>query len=107
MAYFLDFDERALKEWRKLGSTVREQLKKKLVEVLESPRIEANKLRGMPDCYKIKLRSSGYRLVYQVIDEKVVVFVILLGKENARKYIARRSNAFSEPKHDISVSHRW
>ncbi len=27
MAYFLDFDERALKEWRKLGSTVREQLK--------------------------------------------------------------------------------
>ena len=63
MAYFLDFDERALKEWRKLGSTVREQLKKKLVEVLESPRIEANKLRGMPDCYKIKLRSSGYRLV--------------------------------------------
>ncbi|EJF4378537.1 type II toxin-antitoxin system mRNA interferase toxin, RelE/StbE family, partial [Shigella flexneri] len=23
MAYFLDFDERALKEWRKLGSTVR------------------------------------------------------------------------------------
>ncbi|EFV6472658.1 MAG: type II toxin-antitoxin system mRNA interferase toxin, RelE/StbE family, partial [Streptococcus vestibularis] len=21
MAYFLDFDERALKEWRKLGST--------------------------------------------------------------------------------------
>lgn len=67
MAYFLDFDERALKEWRKLGSTVREQLKKKLVEVLESPRIEANKLRGMPDCYKIKLRSSGYRLVYQVI----------------------------------------
>lgn len=30
MAYFLDFDERALKEWRKLGSTVREQLKKRL-----------------------------------------------------------------------------
>ncbi|MDK5270788.1 hypothetical protein P9955_26600, partial [Serratia nevei] len=55
MAYFLDFDERALKEWRKLGSTVREQLKKKLVEVLESPRIEANKLRGMPDGTVAKL----------------------------------------------------
>ncbi|WP_454538298.1 type II toxin-antitoxin system RelE family toxin [Escherichia coli] len=84
MAYFLDFDERALKEWRKLGSTVREQLKKKLVEVLESPRIEANKLRGMPDCYKIKLRSSGYRLVYQVI-----VFVISVGKRE-------RSEVYSE-----------
>ena len=89
MAYFLDFDERALKEWRKLGSTVREQLKKKLVEVLESPRIEANKLRGMPDWYKIKLRSSGYRLVYQVIDEKVVVFVISVGKRE-------RSEVYSE-----------
>ncbi|MCV5696679.1 type II toxin-antitoxin system mRNA interferase RelE, partial [Escherichia coli] len=73
----------------KLGSTVREQLKKTLVEVLESPRIEANKLRGMPDCYKIKLRSSGYRLVYQVIDEKVVVFVISVGKRE-------RSEVYSE-----------
>jgi len=89
MAYLLDFDERALKEWRKLGSTVREQLKKKLAEVLESPRIEANKLRGMPDCYKIKLRFSGYRLVYQVIDEKVVVFVISVGKRE-------RSEVYSE-----------
>ena len=71
---------RALKEWRKLGSTIREQLKNKLSEVLESPRIEANKLRGMPKCYMIKLRFSGYRLVYQVIDEKVIVFVISAGK---------------------------
>jgi len=80
MMYHLDFDQRALREWRKLGSTIREQFKKKLAEVLESPRIEANKLRGMPDCYKIKLRSSGYRLVYQVIDERVVVFVVTVGK---------------------------
>lgn len=89
MTWHLDFDERALKEWRKLGSTVREQLKKKLAEVLESPRIEANKLRGLPDCYKIKLRSSGYRLVYQVLDEKVVVFVVLLEKESAQTSIQK------------------
>ena len=89
MTYLLDFDERALKEWRKLSSTVREQLKKKLAEVLESPRIEANKLRGMSDCYKIKLQSSGYRLVYQVVDEKVVVFVISVGKRE-------RSEVYSE-----------
>ena len=35
MVYFLDFDERALKEWRKLGSRVRKNLKKKLAEVLK------------------------------------------------------------------------
>ncbi|MDR9892515.1 type II toxin-antitoxin system RelE/ParE family toxin [Pseudenterobacter timonensis] len=89
MAYLLEFDERALKEWRKLGVTVREQLKKKLAEVIECPRIEANKLRGMPDCYKIKLRSSGYRLVYQVLDERVVVFVVSVGKRE-------RSDVYSE-----------
>jgi mRNA interferase RelE/StbE len=33
-----------------------------------------------PDCYKIKLRSSGYRLVYQVIDQQVVVFVVAVDK---------------------------
>jgi mRNA interferase RelE/StbE len=88
MAYFLEFDERALREWRKLGSTVREQLKKKLAEVLDSPRIEAHKLRGMPDCYKIKLKSSGYRLVYQVIDEKVVVFVIAVGRREKKEVYA-------------------
>lgn len=70
MTYNLDFDRRALKEWHKLGETVRQQFKKKLLEVIKNPRVEANKLRDLPDCYKIKLRSAGYRLIYQVQDEK-------------------------------------
>jgi len=32
------------------------------------------------DRYKIKLRASGYRLVYQVYDTDVVVEVIAVGK---------------------------
>ncbi len=80
MTYSLEFDSRALKEWRKLGDTVREQFKKKLTEVLLQPRIEANRLRSLPDCYKLKLRSSGYRLVYQVIDREVVVFVVAVDR---------------------------
>lgn len=87
MSYLLDFDERALKEWRKLGETVRNQFKKKLANILEAPHIEANKLRGMPDCYKIKLRSAGYRLIYQVQDEKVIIFVVSVGKrEHSEAY---------------------
>jgi Cytotoxic translational repressor of toxin-antitoxin stability system len=35
---------------------------------------------GCHDCYKIKLKSSGYRLVYQVRDEVVMVFVVAIGK---------------------------
>ena len=82
MTYSLEFDARALKEWQRLGDTVREQLKKKLAEVLVNPRVEANRLHSLPDCYKIKLRSSGYRLVYQVIDHEVVVFVIAVDRRD-------------------------
>lgn len=80
MSWYLEFDERALKEWRKLGSPIREQFKKKLAQILVAPRIEANRLRDLPDCYKIKLRSVGYRLVYQVQDEKITVFIVSVGK---------------------------
>ena len=47
---------------------------------LEVPRVESTRLSGMQDCYKIKLRSIGYRLVYQVRDEELVVSVIAVGK---------------------------
>lgn len=93
MTYSLEFDARALKEWKKLGNTVRQQLKKKLAEVLLNPRIEANRLHSLPDCYKIKLRSSGYRLVYQVIDHEVVVFVVAVDRrerEQAYRKAAER-----------------
>ncbi|MCF5084158.1 type II toxin-antitoxin system mRNA interferase toxin, RelE/StbE family [Pseudomonas gessardii] len=87
MTYSLEFDQRALKEWQKLGDTIRQQFKKKLAEILESPRIEANRLRELSDCYKVKLRSAGFRLIYQVIDQEVVVFVVAIDKrENDAAY---------------------
>lgn len=73
MTYSLEFLPSALKEWEKLGHTMREQLKKKLRERLELPKVPADALREMPNHYKIKLRASGYRLVYRVEDERVVV----------------------------------
>jgi len=82
MRYKLEFDQRALKEWYKLDSTIQAQLRKKLAQILESPKIEANRLREFDNCYKIKLRQSGYRLVYQVQDDRVVVFVIAIGKRD-------------------------
>lgn len=85
MSYELVFDRRALKEWRKLGDTVRRQFKCKLVECLETPRIEANRLRELPNCYKIKLRSAGYRLIYQVDDGAVVVLVVAIGRRDGNK----------------------
>ncbi len=87
MIYSLEFKESALKEWSKLDGSIREQFKKKLVERLEFPRVESSRLSGMPDCYKIKLKNAGYRLVYQVDDMRIVVIVVAVGKrENLTVY---------------------
>lgn len=87
MTYKLKFEKRAWKEWEKLGHPVKEQFKKKLEERLQNPRVPSAKLSGYADRYKIKLRSVGYRLVYQVFDEEVVVSVIAIGKrENSDVY---------------------
>jgi mRNA interferase RelE/StbE len=80
MSYSLAFRESALKEWKKLDPPIREQFKKKLAERLERPRVESARLSGMPDCYKIKLKSAGYRLVYQVEDRTVTVVVVAVGR---------------------------
>ena len=52
--YALEFNAQALKEWEKLDSTIRLQFAKKLKERLVNPRVEADKLRDMPNCYKIR-----------------------------------------------------
>lgn len=82
MTYSLAFVESALKEWRKLAPGIRGQFKDKLRERLEHPHVAAARLHGLPDCYKIKLRAVGYRLVYQVEDKLVLVTVIAVGKRD-------------------------
>ncbi|KGB92549.1 MULTISPECIES: type II toxin-antitoxin system RelE family toxin [Burkholderia] len=89
MTFELAFLEPALKEWRKLDRTIRDQFKARLVERLENPRIPSAKLHGHPDRYKIKLRSIGYRLVYEVRDAEVVVLVVAVGRrERDAGYLA-------------------
>jgi mRNA interferase RelE/StbE len=80
MPYELGFVEPALKEWRELDSNTRDQFKKKLAERCEDPRVPSAKLSGSKDRYKIKLRSVGYRLVYEVREAQLVIVVIAVGK---------------------------
>ena len=82
MTYELAFVESALKEWRKLAVPIREQFKAKLHERLRNPRVPSARLHNMPDCYKIKLRTVGYRLVYQVDDGVLLVTVVAVGKRD-------------------------
>jgi mRNA interferase RelE/StbE len=80
MTYELAFLDVALKEWRKLDKATREQFKAKLAERLENPKVPSARLHGAKERYKIKLRSSGFRLVYEVRDHELVVVVIAVGK---------------------------
>jgi len=80
MRFDLLFKEAALDEWKRLDGSIREQFKKKLTERLDNPRVPSAKLSGHPDRYKIKLRSVGYRLVYEVRDAEGVVVIIAVGK---------------------------
>lgn len=82
MSYSLAFVESALKEWRKLDPSLRRQFKKKLAERLEHPHVLQAQLHTLPDSYKIKLRSAGYRLVYRVDDDEIVVTVVAVGKRD-------------------------
>lgn len=82
MSYELAFVESALKEWRKLAPAIRDQFRARLKERLTTPHVPSARLHGLADCYKIKLRAAGYRLVYQVDDRIVLVTVIAVGKRD-------------------------
>lgn len=85
--YSLKFIPAAMKEWKKLAPPIRKQFQKKLKERLALPRVESARLKGFENAYKIKLRASGYRLAYEVIEEEIVVMVLAVGKrERASVY---------------------
>lgn len=79
--YRLKFLPEALAEWNALDGSVKEVLKKLLKKRLEQPRLPGAELHGdLRDCYKIKLLKQGYRLVYQVEDDVLVVLVLAVAK---------------------------
>jgi len=70
-SYKLKFLPKGWKEWSKLAPPIRAQFKKKLAERLVNPRVPGDKLSGYNSVYKIKLRTAGYRLAYEVFDSEV------------------------------------
>jgi mRNA interferase RelE/StbE len=91
--FSLEFHVLALKEWQKLDNSVKDQFKKQLEKRLSNPRVASAKLHGdLDNFYKIKLRSIGYRLVYEVIDHKLVILVIAVGKRNQEEVYKKASS---------------
>lgn len=80
MSYNLRFLPSALKEWKRLDKSIKQQFKKILKKRLVNPHVPSAQLFGYTNHYKIKLKASGYRLVYEVVDDKLYILVIVIGK---------------------------
>ena len=84
MTYRLTFSDRGRKQWNKLDGAVREQFQSVLARRIEDPHVPSARLRGR--CpgprYKIKLKSPGFRLVYEVRDDQLIVIVIAVGNRD-------------------------
>lgn len=95
MTYKLKFLPAAKKEWDKLAEPLKKQFKNKLKERLENPHVPSARLKGYDSVYKIKLRTAGYRLAYEVLDHEIVVYVLAVGKRDKNaiyKKLASRTN---------------
>ena len=81
MGYSLEFEPTALKDWNKLQVAPRERFKKMLAKRLENPRVPNSQVSGFDrNVYRLKLSSDGLRLVYVVIDDEKVIYVVAVGK---------------------------
>ena len=73
----------ALREFKKLDANIRSEFKKVLKRRLESPIIEKHRLYGdLKGHFKIKLKSSGYHLIYRVIENELVIIVVQIGRRD-------------------------
>ena len=97
MSYKLQFLPRALKEWRKLAPEIKAQFKSHLSRRLKNPHIDSARIRGYKHHYKIKLRSAGYRLVYEVAEKAISVYVICVGRRDTiYKILKKRKSKIAE-----------
>ncbi|MGA8514783.1 MAG: type II toxin-antitoxin system RelE/ParE family toxin [Burkholderiaceae bacterium] len=75
--YRLQFVPSAWAEWQKLDGSVKEPLRKLLKKRLDNPHVPGAALHGaLAGHYKIKLHKQGYRLVYGVQDDVLIVMVM-------------------------------
>jgi mRNA interferase RelE/StbE len=77
MSYELAIHPDAEKEWAKLDGSVKQRFREKLAkDRLKHPRVAKDALRELPDCYKIKITTPQFRLIYHVNDAKRLLTIL-------------------------------
>ncbi len=81
--YSLEFHVEALKEWNELDGSIKEQFKKVIAKRQQNPHVPKARLsQELHNCYKIKLQAAGYRLVYEVVNNKLIIIVLAVGRRS-------------------------
>ena len=73
----------ARSEWERLDNSIKSPFRKKLAKLLDGTAAPSphDALAGFPPGYfKIKLRKSGYRLVYFYAEDDLQILMIAVGK---------------------------
>jgi mRNA interferase RelE/StbE len=75
--YDLAIHPEAEKEWGKLDGSIQRRFKEKFAkERLKHPRVSKDSLRELPDCYKIKITTPQFRLIYHVNDARRILTIL-------------------------------
>lgn len=81
MGFSIEFEPDALKDWYKLQTAPRERFKRMLAKRLDNPRVASSIVSGFDgNVYRLKLASEGLRLIYVVLDEDQVIYIVAVGK---------------------------
>ena len=85
-AYRVLLTKESFKEWNKIDHSIQRLFQRKLGSIVLNPIIVNNRLRGkLSNCYKIKLKRAGYRLVYEVRSQTIVLIVWAVDKRDDDK----------------------
>lgn len=78
MSYSVEFTAKAFSEFSRLPKKVQEKLSIEITSLADDPRpAGARKIKGQDDCFR--LRQGDYRLVYAVIDDRLVILIVRAG----------------------------
>ena len=79
--YAIEFLPSAKKELKKLDFVVQKQVKEKIVLLATEPDKLKNNIKALKGEYsgKFRLRIGSYRVVFQIVEEQVVIIVIRIG----------------------------
>lgn len=100
--YDFKFYEEAEKELSKLNNNVKKLFSKKLTQIIKNPEIgkdlgNKNNL-NLVGLKKVYFDNKKYRIVYQVKENEIIIYIIAIGKRDNMKVYKDASSRYERDK---------